>query len=120
MRYSDWEQREMDAKSFAEDDKRRAAPIPVARERLPNVTVPKETDLDDDIKEAIDDSFCDGEGNSSAYYLRHHLAKHGLVIVEASKWDAATTALQLIGSVRNSYAGNAGSVARIALKKMEL
>jgi hypothetical protein len=53
---------------------------------------------DDEITHAMYDAICDGEGHSSAYYLKHHLAKHGLVIVEAARHDKMLTALQLIGS----------------------
>lgn len=51
--------------------------------------VPNATDHDDDIAEAIYDAVCDGEGRATPYYLRHHLAKRGLVIVEISKAGAS-------------------------------
>lgn len=77
----------------------RAAPAPVVRrQRLPNVSVPIETELDDDIKEAIDDSYWDSEGDSSAYHIRHHLAMRGLLIVEADKYGRALVGSQLVES----------------------
>jgi hypothetical protein len=58
--------------------------------------------------------------------LSSYLARHGLVIVEASKWDAAKTALQVIGSfpithpTENMDAASMATVAGNALNKMEL
>jgi hypothetical protein len=105
--YSNHAQRELDAESFAEDDRRRAAHERVvcapegavaASPRLPAVTVPDETELDDDIHDAISDALADGDGCPVAFYLRHHLAQRGLVIVESTQWGSAKIALQLIGS----------------------
>lgn len=97
--YSDYAQHELDAASFAQDDKRRAAPAPPARRpRLPTVTVPRETELDDEIKDAMYDACADAEGSSDAYYLRHHLAQRGLLIVEAHKHSAALLRSQLVES----------------------
>lgn len=47
--------------------------------------VPDKTDLDDDIREALDDAVSDGEGRLSAYYVRHHLAKRGLKIISSAQ-----------------------------------
>jgi hypothetical protein len=73
---------------------------------------------------AIDDANADGIPRADAF--AHHLAKHGLMVVEASKWDAAKTALQVVGSfpithpTENMDAANMATVAVNALKKMEL
>ena len=99
--YTNHAQRELDAESFAEDDKRRAAHervVCVPSPRLPAVMVPDETELDDDIHDAISDAIADGDGCPVAFYLRHHLAQRGLVIVESTQWGSAKIALQLIGS----------------------
>ena len=50
--------------------------------RLPNVRVPDETDLDDDIREAVDDAYSNAEGHASAYYLRYELKRRGMKIVQ--------------------------------------
>ena len=78
------------------------------------------------IDEALYDAICDGEGRPRPDALAHHLALHGLVIVEASKWSSAKTALMVIGSCGAPLGGNsigtaldtAAEVARAALKKM--
>jgi len=44
------------------------------------ITVPNSTEYDDDIQEAYYDAVGDGEGRLTPYYLRYHLAKHGLFI----------------------------------------
>lgn len=99
MHYSEYQQKEMDAATAAQDDAPRARPAPVApRKRLPQVTVPRKTDLDDEISEALYDAVCDGEGRATPYYLRHHLAERGLVIVEASRLGRMKVAIELIGS----------------------
>ncbi len=54
-----------------------------------NVEVPRETYLDDDIREAVDDAYCNAEGRSSAYYLRYELKRRGLFIMSyISLWIA--------------------------------
>jgi len=67
---------------------------------------------DDEIKTAMYDAICDGEGHSNAFYLKHHLAKHGLVIVEASKYSGMLIALQLLASTGSL-------VAQVVLKKVD-
>lgn len=104
--YSHQAQRELDAASFAEDDRLRAKsgryPVPrgavAASRKLLNVTVPRDTELDDRILDAIYDALCDADGHPSPYYLRHHLAKRGLLIVEADKYSAALLRSQLVES----------------------
>ena len=51
--------------------------------------------------ELIDAAMCDSlpEGRPWAAILEHHLAKRGLVIVEAARHDKLTATLQFVGSV---------------------
>jgi hypothetical protein len=169
MRLSDFEQRQLDAESFAQDDKRRAESIPKAApwprgawevtqdeflaardDKTPNalqvvrycsgdpfvgdmakewlkqyrcqkkvsapvasprpaiVTVPDETEFDDDIEGALSDALSNSEGRANAWYLRHALAQRGLVIVESSQLASARIALQLIGSTAVAAANRMG------------
>ena len=76
-----------------------AAPNGKFRERIR--TMPAQTsdaDRADAIDEALYDAACDGDGRPRPDALAHHLAKHGLVIVDAASHDHMRTALQLIGS----------------------
>jgi hypothetical protein len=75
------------------------------------------TAFDDEIKTAMYDAVCDGEGHSTAFYLKRHLAKHGLVIVEAREYDRMLTALQFIGSCADTRFAAVASAARNALAK---
>lgn len=60
---------------------------------------------DEAINEALYDAICDGDGRPRANALAHHLAKHGLVIVEASRLERLTVAIQLIGSAAAALVG---------------
>jgi hypothetical protein len=69
-----------------------------------NTLTQTRTAIDDEITHAMYDAICDGEGHSNAFYLKHHLAKHGLVIVEAARHDKLLTTLQLVLSALESEA----------------
>ena len=56
------------------------------------------TEMDDDISEAFEDALTENDGMPSAPYLRLHLAKRGLLIVDAAKYRQAKVALQLSAS----------------------
>jgi hypothetical protein len=78
------------------------------------------------IAEVLYEAICDSNGAPLSHRdLAHHLAKRGLVIVEATKWDTAKTALQVIGSfpvtspVENMDAANMTRLARSALIRMD-
>lgn len=65
---------------------------------------------DEAINEAIYDAICDADGIHAdgiprADALAHHLAKHGLVIVEARRLERLTVAIQLIGSAAAALVG---------------
>jgi hypothetical protein len=84
-------------------------------------------DHDEAIAAALYDAICGSNGAPLGHRaLAYHLGKHGLVIVEASKWDSVKTALQVIGSfpithpTENMDAASMATVAGNALKKMEL
>jgi hypothetical protein len=62
------------------------------------------TAIDDTIKTAMYDAICDADGKASVFFLKHHLAKHGLVIVEGAKYGRMLTALQVIGSYESGGA----------------
>lgn len=97
--YSHQAQRELDAASFAEDDKRRAAPTRWRnRPRLSNPTVPAETEIDEDVRDSIFDAICNSDGRADAYHMRLQLARRGLLIVEAAKYSAALLRSQLVES----------------------
>lgn len=49
----------------------------------PRDELDRNDDMDDDIREAMYDAACDAEGTLSPRYLRYHLAKRGLKIIEA-------------------------------------
>lgn len=91
--YSDHAQRELDASDIAAE----VVPFKPTR-RLPNVTVPQDTELDESIRDAMYDSLSDADGHTSSYYLRHHLAARGLLIVEASLHGHALLGSQLVES----------------------
>jgi hypothetical protein len=57
------------------------------------------------INEALYDAICDGDGRPHPDALAHHLAKRGLVIVEASRLERLTVAIQLIGSAAAALVG---------------
>ena len=61
------------------------------------------TAIDDTIKTSMYDAICDAEGHASAFFLKHHLAKRGLVIVEAARHDKLLTTLQFVGSVLEPF-----------------
>jgi hypothetical protein len=116
----------MSAAEKDHDAEQRAFAAAWEARRKPSPSIMQTRAADDDaIKEAMYDAICDGEGHSNAFYLKHHLAKHGLVIVEASKYDHAKIALQVIGSfpitlpAENMDAFNMAKVASDAIKKME-
>lgn len=44
-------------------------------------TVEKETGIDDDIDESLDDMFSNADGRTSPYYLRYELKRRGLKIM---------------------------------------
>jgi hypothetical protein len=48
------------------------------------IEVLSETELDDDIVECMDDALSNGEGHTSAYYLRYELRQRRLKIVAFS------------------------------------
>ena len=58
--------------------------------------------LADDIAEALYDASCDGDGRPRPDALARHLAKRGLVIVEAARHDKLTATLQIVGSALES------------------
>lgn len=99
-----------------------------------NLLVDLSTDANLDALRAIRDAqakaYMEGDGEPQAIHLIAALAAHGLLIIEAGKWDVVTTALKTIGSMsadEASYAADAAAsyaacmakVAGDAVKKME-
>ena len=67
---------------------------------------------DEAINEAVQDALNDGDGRPRPDALAIHLAKRGLVIVEASKYSGMLIALQLLASTGSL-------VAQVVLKKVD-
>lgn len=57
--------------------------------------VPRESYLDDDIEESLDDAYSNGEGRSSGYYLRLEFKHRQLVILPYS-WVAIIIILSIM------------------------
>lgn len=72
----------------------------------------KDDDNDDDIREAMYDAACDAEGGLSAYYLRRHLEKRGLMVVNnfagSRPVDAATEVVRK--AAREAIFNGAGEI----------
>jgi hypothetical protein len=63
-------------------------------EKVANPQIPR----DELIAECMQDALNDGDGRPRPDALAHHLAKRGLVIVEAQRLERMQVAIQLIGS----------------------
>jgi hypothetical protein len=65
----------------------------------PSPLTTRDLEREETIAEAMQDALNDGDGRPRPNALAHHLAKHGLVIVESARHDRILTTLQFVGSV---------------------